>query len=97
MINDAVSCFGIREAPHGGVKASGIGRTHGRFGMEEMVRIKYVDSDLLPGIKKPWWYGYGAKVSSAAEAFLDFQFARGVNARIKGALNSSGLLFRDRR
>jgi len=97
MINDAVSCFGIREAPHGGVKASGIGRTHGRLGMEEMVRIKYVDSDLLPGIKKPWWYGYGAKVSSAAEAFLDFQFARGVNARIKGALNSSGLLFRDRR
>jgi succinate-semialdehyde dehydrogenase/glutarate-semialdehyde dehydrogenase len=97
MINDAVSCFGISEAPHGGVKASGIGRTHGRFGLEEMVRIKYVDSDLLPGMKKPWWYGYGAKLSSAAEGFLDFQFARGVTARIRGALSSSGLLFRDRR
>jgi len=97
MINDAVSCFGISEAPHGGVKASGIGRTHGRFGLEEMVRIKYVDSDLLPGMKKPWWYGYGAKLSSAAEGFLDFQFARGVTARIRGVLSSSGLLFRDRR
>jgi acyl-CoA reductase-like NAD-dependent aldehyde dehydrogenase len=59
MVNDAVACFGISEAPHGGVKASGMGRTHGRFGMEEMVRIKHVDSDRLPGMKKIWWYGYG--------------------------------------
>src|SRR5207244_3836503 len=59
MVNDAVSCFGISEVPHGGVKASGIGRTHGQYGLEEMVRIKYLDSDRLPGVKKVWWYGYG--------------------------------------
>lgn len=97
MINDAISCFGISEAPHGGVKASGIGRTHGRFGLEEMVRLKYVDSDLLPGMKKPWWYGYGPKLSHAVEGFLDFQFARGLGARIKGALRSRGLILRKRR
>jgi acyl-CoA reductase-like NAD-dependent aldehyde dehydrogenase len=97
MVNDAVSCFGISEAPHGGMKASGIGRTHGRLGLEEMVRIKYLDSDLLPGMKKPWWYGYGADVCSAAEGFLDFQFAREVTSKIRGAVNSAGLLFRTRR
>jgi succinate-semialdehyde dehydrogenase/glutarate-semialdehyde dehydrogenase len=97
MINDAVSCFGISEAPHGGVKASGIGRTHGRFGLEEMVRVKYLDSDLLPGMKKPWWYGYGPNLTKAVEGFLDFQFARGLTARIKGAVRSSGLLTRKRR
>jgi acyl-CoA reductase-like NAD-dependent aldehyde dehydrogenase len=97
MINDAVSCFGISEAPHGGVKASGIGRTHGRYGLEEMVRVKYVDSDLLPGMKKPWWYGYGPNLTKAVEGFLDFQFARGLTARIKGAVRSSGLLTRKRR
>lgn len=97
MINDAVSCFGISEAPHGGVKASGIGRTHGRFGLEEMVRLKYLDSDLLPGMKKPWWYGYGPKLAKAVEGFLDFQFARGLNARIKGAVRSTGLVTRKRR
>ena len=96
MINDAVSCFAISEAPHGGVKASGIGRTHGRFGLEEMVRVKYLDSDLLPNMKKPWWYGYGSNVSSAAEGFLDFQFARGLGTRIRGALRSAGLLMRKR-
>jgi acyl-CoA reductase-like NAD-dependent aldehyde dehydrogenase len=50
MINDAISCFGISEAPHGGVKRSGVGRTHGKFGLEEMVRVKYLDSDRLPGM-----------------------------------------------
>jgi len=96
MIKDAVSCFGISEAPHGGVKASGIGRTHGRFGLEEMVRLKYIDSDLLPRIKKPWWYGYGPNMLKAVEGFLDFQFASGISARIQGALRSSGLVTRKR-
>jgi len=92
MVNDAVSCFAISEAPHGGVKASGIGRTHGRFGLEEMVRVKYLDSDLLPGIKKPWWFGY--RPSKAVEGFLDFQFARGIVRRLKGGINSLALVTR---
>jgi acyl-CoA reductase-like NAD-dependent aldehyde dehydrogenase len=94
MVNDAVSCFGISEAPHGGVKASGIGRTHGRFGLEEMVRVKYLDSDRLPGTKKPWWYGYGGQAVSATEGFLDFQFARRIGRRLKGGLRSVRLISR---
>ena len=92
MVNDAVSCFAISEAPHGGVKASGIGRTHGRLGLEEMVRVKYLDSDLTPGMKKPWWYGYGP--IKAVEGFLDFQFARGLMQRLKGGMSSITLLTR---
>ena len=94
MINDVVSCFGISEAPHGGVKASGIGRTHGRFGLEEMVRIKYLDTDRLPGIKKPWWYGYGKKLTGAVEGFLSLQFAPNWAERLKGAVRSVGLISR---
>ncbi len=94
MVNDALACFGISEAPHGGIKASGIGRTHGRFGLDEMVRIKYLDSDLLPGTKKPWWYGYGAQVAKAAEAFLDFQFERRMGRRITGGISSMPLISR---
>src|SRR6266550_4376169 len=92
MVNDTVSCFGISEAPHGGVKASGIGRTHGRFGLEEMVRIKYLDSDRLPGVKKVWWYGYGAAFARQMEGFLDLQFARGLRRRLRGMLRSAGVL-----
>ena len=96
MVNDAVSCFGISEAPHGGVKASGIGRTHGRFGLDEMVWTKYLDVDLLPGNKKPWWFGDGAGLSEAAGGLLDFQFARGIGKRLKGGLRSMGLIRRPR-
>ena len=94
MVNDAVSCFGLSEAPHGGFKSSGIGRTHGRFGLEEMVRIKYLDSDRLPGIKKVWWYGYGESFGRQMEGFLDLMFARGLGARLRGALRSAGALWR---
>ncbi|MFZ3366355.1 MAG: aldehyde dehydrogenase family protein [Candidatus Sulfotelmatobacter sp.] len=94
MVNDVVSCFGISEAPHGGVKSSGVGRAHGRFGLEEMVRLKYVDSDLMPGMKKVWWYGYGMSFARQMEGFLDMQFARGVGARLRGALRAAGVIRR---
>ncbi len=94
MINDAVSCFGISEAPHGGVKASGLGHTHGRFGLEEMVRIKYLDSDRLPSIKKVWWYGYGEEFTRQMQGFVDLMFDQKWSSRLRGALRSAGSLTR---
>jgi len=96
QVNDAVSCFGISEAPHGGVKSSGIGRTHGRFGLDEMVRIKYVAIDRLPRMKKVWWYGYGAKFARQVEGLVDLQFARRISQRVRGAISSAGSLFSKR-
>ena len=90
MVNDTISCFGISEAPHGGLKASGIGRSHGRFGMEEMVRVKYLDVDRLPRLKKLWWYSYGERLTRQMEAFVDLQFARG--GRVRAALQCMGVL-----
>jgi delta 1-pyrroline-5-carboxylate dehydrogenase len=92
MVNDAISCFGISEAPHGGVKASGIGRSHGHFGLEEMVRLKYLDSDRFPGMEKIWWYRYGNKFTRQMEGLLDFQFARGLGRRLRGAVRAAGAL-----
>jgi succinate-semialdehyde dehydrogenase/glutarate-semialdehyde dehydrogenase len=94
MVNDVVSCFGISEAPHGGMKSSGIGRTHGRFGLEEMVRLKYVDVDRMPGMKKVWWYGYGMSFSRQMEGFLDMQFACDFGTRLRGALRAIGVVGR---
>lgn len=89
MVNDVIACFGISEAPHGGVKASGIGRTHGRFGLEEMVWPKYVDSDLMPGMKKLWWYGYGSAFRQQMTGFIDLLFGRGLTKRAQGAMSST--------
>jgi succinate-semialdehyde dehydrogenase/glutarate-semialdehyde dehydrogenase len=94
MVNDVISCFGISEAPHGGVKASGVGRTHGRFGLDEMVRVKYLDMDRMPGMKKVWWHGYGESFRRQMEGFLDMQFARGLGTRVRGAMRAAGVVRR---
>jgi acyl-CoA reductase-like NAD-dependent aldehyde dehydrogenase len=94
MVNDAISCFSISEAPHGGLKSSGLGHTHGRWGLEEMVRVKYIDSDLLPRMKKIWWFGYGAGFVDEMEGFLDLLYARPLRQKLKAGVRSAGALWR---
>ncbi len=95
MVNDAISYFGIAEAPHGGCGASGWGRTHGKAGLLEMVQLKYIDVDRLPRREKPWWYRYGAELERAADAFLQFEFSGGVGAKVRHARSALKTFFRD--
>jgi acyl-CoA reductase-like NAD-dependent aldehyde dehydrogenase len=95
MVNDAISYFGIAEAPHGGCGASGWGRTHGKAGMLEMVQMKYIDVDRLPGSEKPWWYRYGANLETAADAFLQFEFSGGIVAKLRNGRKALKTFFRD--
>ena len=97
MLNDMISCFGIAEAPHGGFKQSGIGRTHGEMGLQEMVQTKYVDIDLMPGIPKVWWFGYSKKYQEQMGGFIDFLFATKWGSKLRGGLLSSGLFRRSNR
>jgi hypothetical protein len=61
-----------------------------------MVRIKYVDYDRLPGMKKVWWYQYGERFTRQIENFLHMQFARETGQRLQGALRSVGIFFERR-
>lgn len=95
MVNDAISYFGIVEAPHGGCGASGWGRTHGKAGLLEMVQPKYIDVDRLPGREKPWWYRYGADLEGAADSFLRFEFGGGFAAKLRNARGALKTMFRN--
>jgi len=95
MVNDAISYFGIAEAPHGGCGASGWGRTHGQAGLLEMVQTKYIDVDGLPGSEKPWWYRYGLDLERAADGFLQFEFSGGIGAKLRNARSAMKTFFRD--
>jgi acyl-CoA reductase-like NAD-dependent aldehyde dehydrogenase len=59
-INDCVYSYGEPTAPWGGVKQSGIGRTHGLSGLREMVQVKYVAREFGGGADL-WWYPYGTE------------------------------------
>ena len=91
MVNDCLSSFGIAEAPHGGFKLSGLGRTHSWVGLLEMARVKYIDLDLVPKLPKLWWFGYDSRSSRLMESFVNFLFAPRFWSRIRGGL---GLLAR---
>src|ERR1700676_2871348 len=95
MVNDAISYFAIAEAPHGGCRLSGWGRTHGKAGLLEMVHPKYIDVDHMPGTQKPWWFRYGSDLNKAADAFLQFEFASTLLTKLRNAASAMKTVFRN--
>lgn len=95
LVNDVLTGFAIAEAPHGGCGLSGWGRTHGKAGLREMVYVKYVDVDRLPGMAKAWWFRYGPELQKAADAFLQFEFGGSLAARVRHARAAIKTMFRD--
>jgi succinate-semialdehyde dehydrogenase/glutarate-semialdehyde dehydrogenase len=56
-INDCVSSLGDPSAPYGGLRHSGIGRSHGVAGLREMAQVRYSTRD--PSHRPMlWWYPY---------------------------------------
>jgi acyl-CoA reductase-like NAD-dependent aldehyde dehydrogenase len=76
-INDVIITAGMADVPHGGVKQSGVGRTHGMAGLEECVRTKAIVADRFPRWRQAWWFGYGADHATGIDAYL--RLAHGTN------------------
>jgi succinate-semialdehyde dehydrogenase/glutarate-semialdehyde dehydrogenase len=58
MVNDVLSSFACPETPWGGVKQSGIGRTHSVLGLRDLCETRHVNYDRLSVPKELWWYPY---------------------------------------
>jgi succinate-semialdehyde dehydrogenase/glutarate-semialdehyde dehydrogenase len=72
MINDHLMSHGLAETPWGGFGDSGLGRTHGELGFREMLKVKVVVDETLPGAKRDiWWQPYSAKVYRGLMAIAD--------------------------
>jgi succinate-semialdehyde dehydrogenase/glutarate-semialdehyde dehydrogenase len=56
-INEHIVSFAEPTASWGGLRDSGIGRSHGFFGLLEMCNIKYVAQSSAQGLS-PWYYPY---------------------------------------
>jgi succinate-semialdehyde dehydrogenase/glutarate-semialdehyde dehydrogenase len=76
MINEVLYTHGIAQTPWGGMKQSGLGRTHGRAGLLELVRAQHVHVNRLPFVPDLWWFNYD---EGAGELFRGFarRFASG--------------------
>jgi len=58
MINDVLETFGCPETPWGGVKTSGIGRTHSAIGLRDLCELRHVNYDRVRLSRELWWYPY---------------------------------------
>jgi acyl-CoA reductase-like NAD-dependent aldehyde dehydrogenase len=57
-VNDHMFSFVEPGALWGGVKQTGFGRSHGPFGLLELVNIKYISEDYSRKKTQLWWYPY---------------------------------------
>jgi hypothetical protein len=87
-VNDVATYYGISEAPHGGIGASGWGHSHGKLGLREMVQPKYIDIDRLPRFVKPWWFGYTSALAESADGFVRALFAPNWQKRLEAMVDA---------
>jgi succinate-semialdehyde dehydrogenase/glutarate-semialdehyde dehydrogenase len=57
-VNEVLYTHGIAQTPWGGMKLSGIGRTHGRHGLLELVTPQHIHVNRVTGFRDLWWFGY---------------------------------------
>jgi acyl-CoA reductase-like NAD-dependent aldehyde dehydrogenase len=76
-VNDCIVSFAIPGLPYGGVKDSGMGRTHGVEGLWEMSSIKAVAIDRLGLKREPQWFPLPRPLGRLARGLLRLRYGRG--------------------
>jgi succinate-semialdehyde dehydrogenase/glutarate-semialdehyde dehydrogenase len=80
MINDTLATFGCPETPWGGVKNSGIGRTHSAAGLRDLCEVRHVNLDRIHIKREPWWFPYTDKSYYRLRKLMQLLFGRGRRA-----------------
>ena len=92
-INDHLLTHGMAETPWGGVKESGIGRSHGELGFDEMTQPQVVTTELLHFAKRNlFWHPYDATLYDGLKGALQLLHGHGFGERWLGLLRFAKLL-----
>jgi succinate-semialdehyde dehydrogenase/glutarate-semialdehyde dehydrogenase len=76
MVNEVLYTHGIAQTPWGGIKQSGLGRTHGRPGLLELVSPQHVHINRIPFFRDFWWFRYTPRAARLFRGFAK-RFATG--------------------
>lgn len=85
-VNDHMYSFVEPRAIWGGIKQTGMGRSHGPFGLLELVNIKYVGMDFFRKKSQTWWFPYDRSLEGLMEKAITVFHGRGLGARAKAGL-----------
>jgi acyl-CoA reductase-like NAD-dependent aldehyde dehydrogenase len=85
-INDHLMSHGMAETPWGGFGWSGIGRSHGEIGFDEMTQPRAIVDDRLHRTPRAmWWYPYDRSLYEGMKGVLVALYGRGLVRRVRGA------------
>ncbi len=76
MVNEVLYTHGIAQTPWGGMKQSGLGRTHGRLGLLELVAPQHVHVNRIARLHDFWWFNYTPRAGRLFRGFAK-RFATG--------------------
>jgi succinate-semialdehyde dehydrogenase/glutarate-semialdehyde dehydrogenase len=85
-INDHMYSFVEPKAIWGGIKQTGMGRSHGPYGLLELVDIKYVGMDFFRKKSQTWWFPYDKSLEGVMEKAVTVFHGAGLGARIRAVL-----------
>lgn len=92
-INDHLISHAMPEASWGGFKESGIGRTHGKLGFDEMTYPQTIVNDLIPQLSRNfWWYPSDRILYIGLKGLLNGLYSRQWSGRLKGFIHLSKLI-----
>ncbi len=84
-INDHLMSHGLAETPWGGFKSSGIGRSHGKIGFDEMTQPRVIVNDVLPFVKQNmWWHPHDKKIFDGLHGAIKVLCEKSLVQRVKG-------------
>lgn len=94
-INDHLMSHGLAETPWGGFKESGIGRTHGEIGFQEMTEPQVIVEDIMPFVKRNmWWHPHDKNVYAGLKGLLEMLYGDSITKRITGSFKMLRLYMR---
>ena len=67
----------------GGIKKTGVGRSHGPYGLLEISNIKFVSMDFDKRRDQNWWYPYGIEKRALWEKVMVLLHHRSLIKRFK--------------
>jgi succinate-semialdehyde dehydrogenase/glutarate-semialdehyde dehydrogenase len=85
-VNDHMFSFIEPAAIWGGIKQTGMGRSHGPFGLQELVNIKFVSFDFLKKKKQLWWFPYDSGLVSVLKKSAILFHHNRIRERLKALL-----------
>jgi acyl-CoA reductase-like NAD-dependent aldehyde dehydrogenase len=85
MHNDTLYTHAAPETPWGGVKASGLGRVHGKHGLRDLCEMRHVNLERF-NFPAFWFYPYSAKAYRLGRRVYGTLIGTSFSARVKALL-----------